>query len=481
MIPSTSQFHLEDLAIVIVGHVDHGKSTVIGRLLTDTDSLPTGKLEQVREFCQRNSRPFEYAYLLDALKEEQSQGITIDTARCFFRTSKRNYLILDAPGHIEFLKNMVTGASRAQAALLVIDAAEGVQENSKRHATLLSLLGIQQVVVLVNKMDLVDHNQRVFDRVVCEFDSFLEKVNTHPKAYIPVSGREGDNIAQASTRTPWYNGPTVLQALDQFQPDRPLEDKPLRMPVQGVYKFTKNGDNRRIVAGTVASGRVSLGDELVFYPSGKKGIVNSIETFNQQVPAIACTGCATGFTLKEQIYIARGEIAVHAHDQTPQISSRLKASLFWLGRAPLSREKEYLLKLGTAKVKARLEEIVKVLNAADLESKKTSIVERNEVAECVWALERAIAFYLGREFTETGRFVVVDDYEIAGGGIVLNALEDRQQALRNKVILRNIKWEKGWITGEERSAKFGQKSALILITGPRNSGKKPIARSLEKR
>ncbi len=143
MIPSTSQFHPEDLAIVIVGHVDHGKSTIIGRLLTDTDSLPTGKLERVREFCQRNSRPFEYAYLLDALKEEQSQGITIDTARCFFRTSKRNYLILDAPGHIEFLKNMVTGASRAQAALLVIDAAEGIQENSRRHATMLSLLGIR--------------------------------------------------------------------------------------------------------------------------------------------------------------------------------------------------------------------------------------------------------------------------------------------------------------------------------------------------
>jgi bifunctional enzyme CysN/CysC len=476
-----AETHRDDIAIVVVGHVDHGKSTIIGRLLADTGSLPQGKIEQVREVCRRTSKPFEYAFLLDALKDEQMQGITIDTARCFFRSSKRSYLILDAPGHIEFLKNMVTGAGRAEIALLVIDAAEGVQENSRRHATLLSLLGIRQVAVLINKMDLIGYDQVRFEGIVREFTEFLGKVQVSSDFWIPVSGREGDNIARRSSNTSWYLGPTVLETLDRFHPARQGEAQPFRMPVQGVYKFTQNGDNRRIVAGTVVSGILSVGDELVFYPSGKKGIVHTVEAFNRGTLSSARVGYATGFTLREQVYVTRGEIAVHARDHAPQVSSRLKTNLFWLGRVPLSKDKEYLFKLGTAKVKAWLEGISKVLNAADLEATEKTIIERNEVGECVWILEKAIAFDLGGEIPETSRFVIVDDYEIAGGGTVLEPLEDRQWAVREKVILRNIKWEKGWIAPEERAAKYGQKSALILITGPRDCGKKPIARALEKR
>ena len=184
--------------IVIVGHVDHGKSTVIGRLLADTHSLPEGKLEQVRAQCELNSKPFEYAFLLDALKDEQAQGITIDAARVFFKSSLRPYLILDAPGHIEFLKNMITGAARAEAALLVIDAAEGVQENSRRHGYMVSLLGIRQLAVVVNKMDLVGWDRAVFDRIRREYGAFLDQVGIQPSAFIPVSGRGGDNIADRS-------------------------------------------------------------------------------------------------------------------------------------------------------------------------------------------------------------------------------------------------------------------------------------------
>ena len=184
--------------IVIVGHVDHGKSTIIGRLLADTHSLPIGKLEQVKATCERNAKPFEYAFLLDALKEEQAQGVTIDSARVFFKTPKRHYIIIDAPGHIEFLKNMVTGASRAQAALLVIDANEGVRENSRRHGYMLSMLGIRQIAILVNKMDLVGYDQATFDRIVREYGQFLTEVNIRPSSFIPVGGRDGDNIADRS-------------------------------------------------------------------------------------------------------------------------------------------------------------------------------------------------------------------------------------------------------------------------------------------
>lgn len=192
----------EDMNIVIVGHVDHGKSTLMGRLLADTGSLPEGKLEQVKETCRRNSKPFEYAFLLDALKDEQSQGITIDTARCFFKTEKRDYIILDAPGHIEFLKNMITGASRAEAALLMIDAKEGVQENSRRHAYMLSMLGIRQIAVVINKMDLVDYDEGVFERVKAEYLEFLKQINVTPKVVVPASSFMGENIIQQSDKMP---------------------------------------------------------------------------------------------------------------------------------------------------------------------------------------------------------------------------------------------------------------------------------------
>ncbi|RMG21188.1 MAG: GTP-binding protein, partial [Methanobacteriota archaeon] len=259
----------EQMNIVIAGHVDHGKSTIIGRLLADTNSLPEGKLEQVQEMCRRTSRPFEYAFLLDALKDEQSQGITIDSARIFFKTKKRHYLIIDAPGHIEFLKNMVTGASHAEAALLVIDANEGVQENSRRHGYMISMLGIKQIVVLVNKMDLVKYDQKRFEDIKKEYTAFLKEIKVDPKTFIPVSGREGDNIASNSPKMPWYTGDTVLSILDSFEKEKQPIDRPFRMPVQDVYKFTKGGDDRRIVAGTVESGRLRVGDEVVFYPSGK--------------------------------------------------------------------------------------------------------------------------------------------------------------------------------------------------------------------
>src|SRR5512136_1306692 len=186
-----SQALREQMDIVVIGHVDHGKSTLVGRLLADTGSLAQGKLEQVRETCRRNAKPFEYAFLLDALKDEQAQGITIDSARCFFRTARRECIIIDAPGHIEFLRNMISGAARAEAGLLVIDVAEGVRENSRRHGYLMSMLGIRQIAVCVNKMDLVGYRQAAFEAVREEYGQFLAKIGLEPKAFIPISAREG--------------------------------------------------------------------------------------------------------------------------------------------------------------------------------------------------------------------------------------------------------------------------------------------------
>jgi len=468
------------MSIVIVGHVDHGKSTVIGRLLADTHSLPEGKLEQVRAQCELNSKPFEYAFLLDALKDEQAQGITIDAARVFFKSRKRHYLILDAPGHIEFLKNMITGAARAEAALLVIDAAEGVQENSRRHGYMMSLLGIRQLAVVVNKMDLVGWDRGVYDRIVREYGAFLDQVGIRPSCFIPVSARGGDNIADRSPNLSWYQGPTVLEGLDAFRSEAAPVDRPFRMPVQDVYKFTKQGDDRRIVAGTIDSGSVSIGDSVIFYPSGKKSRVKSIEAFNRAVPNKAEAGWAVGFTLQEQIYITRGEMATLESQTRPQVTTRLRVSLFWLGKEPMVKRKEYLLKLGTARVSCRLEDIIRVMDASTLDAtNQRLVIQRHDVAECVLKLDRAIACDLADDIAATSRFVIVDDYEIRGGGIVREALTDRQAAVRDRVLLRNYKWEPSIIQPEHRAEKYNQKAALILVTGEQETERKGLAKALE--
>lgn len=471
----------KNVNVVLVGHVDHGKSTVLGRMLADADALPKGKLEQVKETCARNSKPFEYAFLIDALKDEQAQGITIDSARVFFKTEKRDYIIIDAPGHIEFLKNMVTGASRAEAAFLVIDASEGVRENSRRHGFLLAMLGIKQVVVVVNKMDLVKYDRKRFEDVVKEYKHFLSQVGMEAMDYIPASGLEGENITSLSEKTPWYRGRSVLEAFELFSPEEDPVDKPFRMPVQGVYKFTNFGDDRRIVAGDILTGKISVGDEVLFYPSGKKSTVKTIEGFNAPSRHSARAGWATGFTLNEQIYIKRGELAIKIGEEKPHVTTRLRASLFWLSREDMRMGKEYLLKLGTAKIPATLEKIEKIFDTSDLESdlEKASI-EKNMFAECILKLKKPLAFDLVGDFQKTSRFVVVDNYNIAGGGIVRGSLKDEQSWIREKVLVRDYKWIKSGITQEERREKYAQESAIIFITGKKGEGRKTLARNLEK-
>ena len=479
---TTSSPERRKLNIVIAGHVDHGKSTIVGRLLVDTNSLPQGKLAQVKATCAKTSKPFEYAFLIDALKDEQAQGITIDSSRVFFKTALRDYIIIDAPGHIEFLKNMITGAARAEAALLVIDAHEGVQENSRRHGYLLSMLGIRQIAVVVNKMDLVNYDRKTFEAIVAEYTRFLTQIGVTPACFIPVSGVQGDTITTLSPRMAWYKGLTVVAALDAFSEEKPPVEQPFRMPVQDVYKFTNFGDSRRIVAGTIATGTLAVGDEVVFFPSGKKSRVQSIEAFNAPPCTTITAGQAAGFTLAEQVYITRGELAAKANEARPKVTSRIRVSLFWLGREPMKKDTTYLLRLGTARVPVRLEEITNVIDASNLSSTgATDVIERHAVAECILKLQKAMAFDVTQDNAATSRFVIVDNYEISGGGIIREDLSDRQTWIRASLFQRDAKWETSAISHEDRAERYNQKATLIVITGGKDVGKKPLAKRLEAR
>ncbi len=461
----------EKMNIVIVGHVDHGKSTLVGRLLTDTQSLPEGKLEQVKLYCKNNSRPFEYAFLIDALKDEQSQGITIDSARCFFKSKKRDYIIIDAPGHIEFLKNMISGAARAEAALLVIDANEGIQENSKRHGYMLSMLGIKQVIVVVNKMDLVKYNEDVYNDIKRKYTEFLTQINIQPMEFIPISAINGDNLVENTDKLRWFHGNCILDGLDSFKKENFLVDKPFRMHVQDIYKFTAQGDSRRIVAGRVESGKITVGDNVIFLPSLKKSKIKSIESFNIPQKKSIGAGYSTGFTLTEQIYLSRGEVMCKEHETLPHCSSIITVNLFWLGTESVRIGKWYKLKIGSFENSVMVKKITSVLDASTLAYEHKNSVSKNEVAHCVLQCKVPFAFDLFSNIQATGRFVIVNEYNIVGGGIILDFTHAEN----------NIVWHEREITRNNRANLLGHKSALLWFTGLSGSGKSTIAVALQKR
>lgn len=466
----------ETMNIVIVGHVDHGKSTLLGRLYADTGSLPDGKLDKVRAICRQQGKDFEYAFLFDAFLEEQEQGITIDTARTFFNWRGQQYIIIDAPGHKEFLKNMVSGAARAEAALLLIDALEGVREQSKKHGYLLSMLGVKQVAVVVNKMDLVGFRQEVFDGIEKEYRDFLSQLKVVPERVIPVSAKLGHNIAVPSAEMPWYQGPTVLDQLGLFKKETARTEQALRFPVQDVYKF----DARRIIAGRLAAGRVKVGDRLVFSPSNKTAMVRTIEAFNVEPPPTeAIAGQSVGLTLDEQIFIERGELAAH-ESHIPLVSTAFRSNIFWLGRRPLERRRTYLLRLSTREVEAEVATIHRIVDTADLDQRLGGIsVAKNQVAEVTLRTKIPVAFDLSSSFEATGRFVLVDEYDIAGGGIITEFLKDEQEFLRDEARRRDIAWVKGEVKVDDRAQRYGHRAALILLCGGRHVGKSFLARKLE--
>ena len=476
--PMIASTPTEQLKIVIVGHVDHGKSTFVGRLFYDTGSLPEGKLEQLQKVAERRGVPFEWANLMDALQSERDQNITIDTAQIWFHTSKRQYVIIDAPGHKEFLKNMITGAANAEAALLLIDAHEGVQENSRRHGYLLNLLGIRQIAVLVNKMDLEGYNQARFQQIESEYRAWLKTIGVEPKLFIPIAAKHGDNIASLSKNMPWWPGPTVLQALDEFKVSELPKDQPLRFPVQDVYRF----DERRILSGRVEAGSIKVGDRLIFAPNNKVSSVKTIERWNAPQRDSATAGESIGITLTEQIFVERGAVA--ALETTPPYElTRFKARLFWLGRTPFRKGKTYKLKLATQEIDCEVEAIDKVIDASTLEtlSRKANeiFVGRHEVAELSIRTNRPVAFDAHSEIVPTGRFVIVDGFEVSGGGIIV----DDNYPRRTSDSLHksdNIYWSHGKVTPAQRALRNQHPGCIVWLTGLSGSGKSTISTELER-
>src|SRR5918995_3592969 len=373
--------------IVIVGHVDHGKSTLVGRLLHETGSLPEGKLEMLKAVSARRGMPFEWSFLLDALQTERDQGITIDTTQIRFRTRSRDVVLIDAPGHAEFLRNMITGASQADGAVLIIDALEGVRDQTRRHGYLLHLLGVKQVAVVVNKMDRVDFSAERFKEISDEISAHLIGLGVTPSAVIPISARDGDGVAGHTPRIGWDRGAAVVEALDALEPAPPLEELALRLPVQAIYKF----DDRRIVAGRIESGSLSTGDEIVIMPAGKIARIRSVESWpTTPVQGSQGAGRSVGITLDRELFVERGDVIAHV-GSTPRDTRRIRARIFWLHDKPLSKGDQILIRLGTRESRASVVAIEKAVDPGELSNEETKAIARNHVGEIDISLAQPIA------------------------------------------------------------------------------------------
>jgi bifunctional enzyme CysN/CysC len=457
--------------IVIVGHVDHGKSTLVGRLLHETGSLPEGKLEMLKAVSARRGMPFEWSFLLDALQTERDQGITIDTTQIRFRTGSRDIVLIDAPGHAEFLRNMITGASQADGALLIIDALEGVRDQTRRHGYLLHLLGVKQVAVVVNKMDRVDFSAQRFNAISEEISAHLTGLGLTPSAVIPISARDGDGVARRTPRIDWYIGPTVVEALDALEPARPLEQLALRLPVQAIYKF----DDRRIVTGRIESGRLAAGDEIVIMPAGKIAKIRSVESWPlTPVGGAQTAGRSVGITLDRELFVERGDVIAHLGD-SPRDTRRIRARIFWLHDKPLAKDDQILVRLGTRESRATVVAIEKAVDPGELSSVETRSIARNHVGEIDISLAQPVAADPYTDNSRTGRLVIEVNGRIAGGGLVLSVNAGKRAIPVDIVPVESA------LHPDERSARYRHTGAVVWLTGLPGSGKSTLARALERR
>jgi bifunctional enzyme CysN/CysC len=464
-------------SIVVVGHVDHGKSTLIGRLLADTGSLPEGKLEAAEKASREEGMPLEYAFLLDAFLEEQAQNITIDTTRIGFRYKGQSFEIIDAPGHREFIKNMVTGAAAAEEAILLIDAHEGLKEQTRRHGLLLSLLGVSRVIVAVNKMDLVGWKEDRFRVLEKEIRGYLGGLKISPREVIPISAREGSTVMRRDDRhLPWWKGPTLLEALlAGAGKSRQSPEGPLRFSIQDVYRF----DARRVIAGKLESGRIRVGDPVIFFPDRKASRIKSIESWGEETPLREVgPGQSVAVTLEEQIFVERGHVGALPED--PPVESReVRARIFWLDTEPLRLQAAVTLRLGTQSVEARLVAIDRVVDAEKLEAAIDSREEvaRFEVAEVRLRCRRPLVYDAHDRVSATGRFALQRGPRIGGGGIITFA--EYPASLAKPVTGEHLTWTEGRVSQEARASHFGHEGAVIWLTGLSGSGKSTLAVALE--
>ncbi len=462
------------LTLVFVGHVDHGKSTLVGRLLADLDALPSGKLEQIEAMCEKRGIPFEWAFVLDALQAERDQGVTIDITQVQFFSNDRRYVIIDAPGHHEFIKNMVTGAAQADAAVLLVDAGDGVREQTRRHAYLTHMLGVRQILVAVTKMDLVGYSEARFEEVKTDILKYLATIGIDAAnvRVVPTAARDGGNVVNRIDPMAWHQDATLIESLHALEPARAPIDEPLRLFIQDVYKF----DARRIFAGRVETGSLKIGDELLFSPGNRRAKISSIETFNTPVKTEAFAGESVGITLDQQLFVERGHVATHA-DTPPSLTNSFKGRLFWLGHAPLVTFKRYKMKLGTADTIVQVTSIERVIDVDDMGHVPANEVKRNQIAEARFSARGLLALDHFEHCAATGRFALVEDHQIVGGGLI--DLKGIETASVEAPVSSHVQRVDHHVPLEDRWRMNGHKSGVLWFTGLPASGKTSLSQALE--
>jgi bifunctional enzyme CysN/CysC len=458
------------LKFITCGSVDDGKSTLIGRLLYDSQLLYDDQLEELKKDSKgraSSEEEIDFSLLVDGLAAEREQGITIDVAYRFFSTSKRKFIVADTPGHEQYTRNMATGASTAEAAVLLIDARLGVSVQTRRHAYILSLVGVKHILLAVNKIDLEDYSQELFEEICADFDAFSKDLGFSSIYAIPISALRGDNITALSERMPWYQGQPLLSYLETLDPKRE-DSKQFRFPVQRV---TRPDLNFRGYAGTLAGGEIAVGDEVMVAASLKRSRVKAIVTMDGDLPR-ASTGDAVTLTLEDEIDISQGDV-LHTPGEPPQRSNQFQAHLIWMHEDPMLPERSYLLKIGTQTTSVQITDLKYAININTSEHLPATKVELNEIAVCNFASAQAIAFDAYADNPETGSFILIDriSNNTVGAGMIDFGLHRGQ----------NLSWQSFEINRESRARMKNQKPAVIWFTGLSASGKSTIADILEQR
>ena len=459
------------LRFITCGSVDDGKSTLIGRLLWDSKLIFEDQLAALESDSRKvgtQGGEIDFALLLDGLQAEREQGITIDVAYRFFSTDKRKFIVADTPGHEQYTRNMATGASTADVAVILIDARKGILTQTRRHSFITSLLGIKHVVLAVNKMDLIDYDQAKFDTIVADYKEFAKDLGYSSIMPIPLSALRGDNMIEASPNTPWYEGPTLLAHLETVQVEQDAIEKPFRLPVQWVNR--PNLDFRGF-SGTIASGIIKPGDPIAVTASGQTSKVREIVTFDGNLDQ-AFAGQAVTLTLEDEIDISRGDVLARP-DERPEFADQFEARIIWMHEDHLLPGRPYIIKMGAQVTNAQISDLKYKVNVNTLEHIAGKTLELNEVGIANIATDKALAFDPYDDNRHSGRFIIIDRYSNAtvGAGMVNHSLRRAT----------NVKWQEMDINKQARAYQKGQQSAVLWFTGLSGAGKSTIANLVEKK
>jgi len=463
--------HKSLLRFITCGSVDDGKSTLIGRLLYESKMIFEDQLAALERDSKKvgtRGDDIDYALLLDGLQAEREQGITIDVAYRFFSTDRRKFIVADTPGHEQYTRNMVTGASTADLAIILIDARKGVLTQTRRHSYLVSLLGIRRVVLAINKMDLVGYAQEVFARIEADYRAFAARIGLADIVCIPISAVQGDNIIEPRGNTPWHRGPMLMEHLETVPVDDNLQARPFRLPVQWVNR--PNLDFRGF-AGTIVSGSVRPGDRIRALPSGRESQVVRIVTADGDLPEAVANQSIT-LTLADEIDISRGDVIAAANEPVP-VADQFEATVVWMGEAPMLRGRNYLMKIGAKTVTATVAPLKYKVNINTLEHVAADKLELNEIGVCELELDRVIAFEPYTTNRDLGGFILIDRMtnNTVGAGQLNFALRRSQ----------NIHWQSVDIDKRARAAIKGQKACVLWFTGLSGAGKSTIANLVERK